>query len=84
MTRDLGVTKKSPVSPMASGASYLRGVVDYVNPAVGVAVVSGMVVDYSDLLSNSSAPRVGDEIGVVGRSYGSLGLLVADPLLRLE
>ena len=64
------------------GASYLRGIVDEVNLAFGLAVVSGVTVDYNAMLSGGSAPGVGDEVGVVGRSYG--GLIVADPLLTLD
>ena len=70
-----------PVGPRVSGASYLRGIVDEVNLAVGLAVVSGVMVDYNALLSNGSAPSVGDIVGVTGRSYG--GLIVADPSLGL-
>ncbi len=70
------------VGPRMGGASYLRGMVDKVNLALGIAVVSGMTVDYSALLSNGSAPSVGDIVGVTGRSYG--GLNVADPLMDLN
>jgi hypothetical protein len=64
------------------GASYLRGVVDQVDLAYGVAIVSGMAVDYNAVLSNGRAPSVGDTVGVTGRSYG--GLIVADPSLSLD
>ena len=65
-----------------SGASYLRGIVDEVNLAFGIAVISGVTVDYNAMLSDGGAPQVGDVVGVVGQSYG--GLLVADPLLSLD
>ena len=70
-----------PVSA-GGGASYLRGIVDEVNLAFGLAVVSGVTVDYNAMLSGGGAPRVGDEVGVVGRSYG--GMIVADPMLSLD
>ncbi len=72
------------VSARFGGASYLRGIVDEVDLAGGFAVVSGMTVDYTALLSNGSAPQVGDEFAVTGRSYGGASLLVADPLLSLD
>ncbi len=71
-----------PVGPRVGGASYLRGIVDEVNLAVGLALVSGVMVDYNALLSNGSVPSVGDVVGVTGRSYG--GLIVADPSLGLD
>ena len=70
------------VGSRMSGANYLRGVVDEVNLAVGLAVVSGVTVDYNALMSNGSAPRVGDTMAVTGRSYS--GLLVAEPSLNLD
>jgi hypothetical protein len=72
------------VSASFGGASYLRGIVDEVDLAGGLAVVSGMTVDYSALLSNGSAPEVGDEVSVTGWSYGDASLLVADPLSSLD
>ncbi len=66
------------------GVSYLTGVVDSVDAGKGTAVVSGMSVDYTSLLSNGSAPSVGDMISVTGREYKGAGLLVADPQMRLE
>ena len=70
------------VGPRNSGANYLRGTVDEVNLAVGLAVVSGVTVDFNALLSNGSAPSVGDTVGMIGRSHGRL--LVADPSLSLD
>jgi hypothetical protein len=72
------------VSASFGGASYLRGIVDEVDLAGGFAVVSGMTVDYSALLSNGSAPEMGDEVSVTGWSYGDASLLVADPLSSLD
>ncbi len=72
------------VSASIGGASYLRGIVDEVDLAGGIAVVSGMTVDYTALLSNGSPPQVGDEVAVTGWSYGGASLLIADPLLSLE
>ena len=71
-----------PVSSGMGGASYLRGIVDAVDLAMGVAIVSGMAVDYNAMLSSGGAPSVGDTVGVTGRSYG--GLIVADPSLDLN
>ena len=70
------------VGPRNSGANYLRGTVDEVNLETGLAVVSGVTVDYNAMLSSGSAPRVGDTVGMIGRSYS--GLLVADPSLSLD
>ena len=61
------------------GVSYLRGLVDQVDSGTGRAVVSGVTVDYTALLSSGVAPSVGDEVAVMGRSYKELGLLVAQP-----
>jgi len=59
--------------------SFLRGTVDAVDAAMGRAVVSGITVDYTAMLSSGSAPSVGDRVAVSGRSYRGLGLLVAEP-----
>ncbi|MFB3124578.1 MAG: hypothetical protein ACE1Z7_03295, partial [Woeseiaceae bacterium] len=72
------------VSARFGGVSYLRGIVDEVDLAGGFAVVSGMTVDYTALLSNGSAPQVGDEFAVTGWSYDGASLLIADPLLSLD
>jgi hypothetical protein len=71
-----------PVGRRMGGASYLRGIVDQVDRSIGVAIISGMAVDYNAVLSNGSAPSVGDTVAVTGRSYG--GLIVADPSLGLD
>ncbi|MDX1488350.1 MAG: DUF5666 domain-containing protein [Acidiferrobacterales bacterium] len=63
--------------------SFLTGFVDAVNYSKGTAVVSGMTVDYTALLSDGSAPNVGDQVSVTGREYAGLGVLVADPQLRI-
>jgi len=76
---DAGIAGFSPGS-----GSYLTGFVDSVNYAKGFAMVSGKQVDYTALLSNGSAPGVGDMISVTGRDYGDSGALVADPNLKLE
>ena len=68
----------------ASGTSYLTGIVDAVDSAKGVAMVSGIAVDYTGLLSNGAAPGVGDMVSVAGYSAGDSGLLVADPSVTLE
>jgi hypothetical protein len=73
-----------PMSSSYGGASYLRGIVDTVDLTNGLAVISGMTVNYSNLLSNDGALQVGSEVSVVGWSYSGLGLLVADPLLSLD
>jgi len=67
-----------------NSASYLTGFVDSVDEARGLAVVSGMTVDYTALLSRGSAPRVGDQVSISGREYSGLRMLVADPQMRLE
>jgi hypothetical protein len=84
---DTGGILEARVFPMGSskgGASFLRGFVDEVDLALGLAVISGITVDYNALLSNGSAPRVGDQVSVIGRSYNKRGLLVADPSLGLD
>jgi hypothetical protein len=64
--------------------AYLTGFVDSVDYLNGIAMVSGMAVDYTALLSDGAAPGVGDMVSIAGRDYGDRGLLVADPQLRLE
>jgi hypothetical protein len=59
--------------------SFLNGIVDEVDSATGKAVVSGLLVDYTALLSDGWAPSVGDEVAVSGYHYGGLGVLVAEP-----
>ena len=66
------------VAVEADSSDYLRGTVDEVDASRGVAVISGVSVDYSALLSNGQAPEVGDEYAVSGRNYGALGLMVAE------
>ncbi|MEX0977167.1 MAG: hypothetical protein WDZ50_08750, partial [Woeseia sp.] len=73
------IVNASVVPAAASDVSYLRGIVDSVDSAMGRAVVSGVNVDYNALLSRGVAPSVGDEVAIAGRSYGGLGLLVAQP-----
>ncbi len=67
----------------ADSPSYLTGVVDSVDYAIGRAVVSGLMVDYNALLSTGHAPSIGDQVSITGRHYGGLGVLVADPQLGL-
>ena len=68
----------------SSEAAFLTGFVDSVDFANGIAMVSGMAVDYTALLSDGRAPSVGDMVSISGRSYGDRGLLVADPGMRLD
>ena len=68
----------------ASSPSFLTGFVDSVDYAKGIAVVSGMAVDYTALLGKGSAPNVGDQVAITGYEYATLGVLVADPQLQLE
>ncbi len=63
----------------ANSPSYLNGFVDEVDSVTGKAVVSGLLVDYTALLSSGWAPSVGDEVAVTGYHYGDLGMLVAEP-----
>ncbi|HET6629322.1 MAG TPA: hypothetical protein VFG91_06085 [Woeseiaceae bacterium] len=67
------------VRTASSDLSFLRGIVDEVDRSIGRAVVSGVTVDYTALLSNGQAPDVGDVMAITGRSYSQLGLLVAQP-----
>jgi hypothetical protein len=64
----------------ASGmpASYLTGIVDEVNLVLGTAVVSGVTVDYTALLGDGVAPRIGQKISVAGPVYRGRGM-VAEP-----
>ena len=68
----------------APGASYLTGFVDSIDYSKGMAMVSGMAVDYTAWLSSGSAPSVGDMISVTGRDYASMNVLIADPSLQLD
>jgi len=68
----------------ADAPSYLTGFVDSVDYAKGLAVVSGMTVDYNALLSSGAAPSVGDMVSITGRDYAGMSVLVADPQLSLE
>ena len=68
----------------ADSGSYLTGFVDSVDQSMGLAVVSGVTVDYNALLSSGYLPSVGDQVSVTGRAYRDIGLLVADPQMRLE
>ena len=63
--------------PGGNGRSLLTGIVDAVNPSLGLAVVGGVSVDYTATLSNGATPRVGQQLSVTGRVYGRRGL-VAD------
>jgi hypothetical protein len=55
-----------------------------VDSSKGLAVVSGMTVDYNALLSTGYSPSVGDQVSVTGRAYRDIGVLVADPQMNLE
>jgi hypothetical protein len=79
-TRVVSVTPTGIDSGMPS---FLRGTVDAVDAALGRAVVSGVVVDYSAMLAKGRAPRVGEQLAVSGRAYRGLGLLVAEPDLEV-
>jgi hypothetical protein len=68
----------------ARGTSYLTGIVDAVDSSKGMAMVSGIAVDYNGLLSSGATPSIGDMVSVGGYSYGDSGLLVADPSVSLE
>ena len=64
--------------------SYLRGMVDSVDLKLGIAVVSGISVDYTALLANGIAPSVGSEVAVSGYAYGGQTTLVADPSVKFN
>ena len=68
------------VTPVPPGmpTSFLTGIVDNVNLAFGIAVVSGVTVDYTALLGNGVAPVVGQKLSIGGRVYGGRGM-VAEP-----
>ena len=55
--------------------SFLTGMVDQVNHSMGTAVVSGVTVDYTALLSRGAAPKVGEMMSVSGRAYGGRGIV---------
>ena len=55
--------------------SFLTGMVDQVNHSMGTAVVSGVTVDYTALLSRGAAPKVGEMMSVSGRVYGGRGMV---------
>ncbi|NNE59285.1 MAG: hypothetical protein HKN35_00125 [Woeseia sp.] len=74
----------APAGIDAGMPSFLQGVVDSVDAAMGRAVVNGVTVDYTALLSDGAAPQLGDEFALSGRSYRGLGLLVAEPDLRVR
>jgi hypothetical protein len=74
-----GIVNATVVSIAAVDRAFLRGTVDAVNPVLGTAVVSGVNVDYTSLLSSGGAPGVGDVVAVQGRVYNGGGLLVAEP-----
>ena len=64
--------------------SYLRGMVDAVDPMLGMAVVSGISVDYTALLANGVVPSVGSEVAVSGYAFGGQTTLVADPSVKFN
>ena len=76
---DTGGIVNARIIPVANDTpSFLRGVVDEVNLATGRAVVSGIDVDYTSMLANDRAPKVGQLMSVSGRLYQGVGLLVAE------
>ena len=76
---DTQIMKLAPVGVDAGVPDFLRGIVDAVDTRFGMAVIGGMTVDYSAMLSNGRAPQIGDEIAVTGRNYRDLRLLIASP-----
>jgi hypothetical protein len=84
-----GITDASVLSAASAGfrsdsPSLLTGFVDSIDYSKGLAVVSGKAVDYNALLSDGTAPSVGDMVSVTGRDYAGINLLVADPQLELD
>ena len=75
---DTSVVALAPAGVDAGAQDFLRGTVDSVDASLGVAVVSGVVVDYTSTLANGAAPEVGQELAVSGRNYRGLGVLVAE------
>jgi hypothetical protein len=73
-----GIVNATVVGVAASDQSFLRGTVDEVNVILGRAVISGVAVDYTAMLSNRKAPRVGEVLSVRGRTYSGTKLLVVE------
>ncbi|NOX70278.1 MAG: hypothetical protein GXP15_13900 [Gammaproteobacteria bacterium] len=76
---DTQIMKLAPAGVDSGLPDYLRGIVDSVDAKFGVAVIGGMTVDYTAMLSSSGTPQIGDEIAIQGRNYRDLGRLVASP-----
>ena len=75
---DTSVVSIAPAGVDAGASDFLRGTVDAVDRTLGIAVISGVTVNYTNMLSVGDAPSVGREFAVSGRNYRSLGLLVAE------
>jgi hypothetical protein len=58
-----------------NAGSFLTGIVDQVNATLGIAVVSGVAVNYNALLSDGAAPEVGQRVAVSGRVYNGIGMV---------
>jgi len=67
----------SRVVAIAAGSSesFLTGIVDQVDATLGVAVVSGVAVNYTALLGDGAAPAVGQRVAVSGRVYNGIGMI---------
>ena len=67
----------SHVIAVAAGyaGSFLTGIVDDVNSTLGIAVVSGVAVNYTALLGDGVAPSVGQRVSVSGRVYNGIGMV---------
>ena len=75
---DTSVVAVAPAGVDAGTQDFLRGTVDFVDTSRGIAVVSGMTVDYTATLAEGGVPEVGQEFAVSGRNYQGLGVMVAE------
>lgn len=76
---DTSVIYLAPFGVDAGVDDFLKGTVDAVDEVMGVAVVSGVTVDYTALLAARPAPVVGEVVALKGKRYRNLGLFVAVP-----
>jgi hypothetical protein len=71
-----GIVDSHVIAVAAGNAgSFLTGIVDQVNPTLGIAVVSGVAVNYTALLADGAEPVVGQRVSVSGRVYNGIGLV---------
>lgn len=76
---DTSVVKLAPYGVDTGIEDFVRGTVDAVDSVLGIAIVSGITVDYTGLLATRPAPMVGEVVALKGKNYRNLGLFVAQP-----